>query len=359
VYSPWVTFRSTCALLATLAVAAIACSDDASSSDSSGAGASTGVGAGNSTSSSSGAGASGGVPSGVSFEERCGAPEVMACYAFDASNDVAAVVNDSGFSAPAFDGAMFAEGGGALQMDVVEGSGPDTSGSATLPFDGTVGVGETLYLQWRQRFSASFIDEAYDANGWKQLIIHENTSTAGCSDSEIVVTNDGESRDFPIVYHACNVFHAPRENPVDGNQFEFDLQPGGDTRCLYSWIENSLDFTEPSDDVDEVACIAYHPDEWMTFQVGVHLNEWCTSMPYDQCPPNSRIQLWVAREGEPSVLVIDWPIAFYSSTDPASTAYDSVQLTPYNTNKNPGQSHAPAEVWYDSVIISKARIADP
>lgn len=352
--TPWASL----AVLATFA--AVACSDDGGDSASTAAttAGSGAAGAGNPTT-SSGTGASGGVASGVSFEERCADPAVLACYGFDTSGELDALANLSGFSDPTFDGVTFAEGDGAMHMDVLEGSGPDTSGSATLPFNGTVGVGETLYLQWRQRFSASFLDAEYDANGWKQLIIHENTSNAGCSDSEIVVTNQGESRDFPIVYHACNVFHAPRENPVDGNQYEFDLQPGGDTRCLYSWMENGLDFTEPSDDVDEVACIAYHPDEWMTFQVGVHLNEWCTTMPYDQCPQNSRIQLWVAREGEPSVLVIDWPIAFYTSTDPASTAYDSVLLTPYNTNKNPSQSHPPAEVWYDSVIISKARIADP
>jgi hypothetical protein len=97
----------------------------------------------------------------------------------------------------------------------------------------------------------------------------------------------------------------------------------------------------------------------MTFQVAVHLAAWCTTMAYEDCPEDSRIQLWVANEGEPSRLVIDWPIAFITTTDPATTRYDSVQLTPYNTNKNPGQAHPPGAVWYDSLIVSKARIPDP
>jgi hypothetical protein len=348
-----------CCSWVAIAVLLLGCSDSEPSegTDSAGGAASTsssGSGAGSSSSGNGGA-----PPTGVSFDERCADPNVIACFGFDDSAETNAVLSASGHAAPVHDAATYAEGSGAIHMQVLEGSGADSSGSATLDFGSAVGVGETLYVQWRQRFSASFIDTVYEANGWKQILVHENTSTAGCSDSEIVVTNQGESRDFPIAYHACNVFHSPRENPVDGNQYEFDLQPGGDSRCLYSWMENNLDFLEPSDDVDEVACIGYRPDEWMTFQLAVHVNAWCTSLPYDSCPEDSRLQLWVSYQGESPRLVIDWPIALYTSTDPNTTAYDSVQLTPYNTNKDPNQSHEPAELWYDSVIVSRARIADP
>ena len=319
----------------------------------------SGTGGSTSASSSSGSGASAGAPSGVSFEERCASAEVLACFGFDSEAETTPYLSDSGFSPPAFDGATYAEGAGAIHMLVEAGSPADTSGSAVLDFPEGVGVGETLYVQWRQRFSASFIETAYAANGWKQLLIHENTSTAGCSDSEIVVTNQGEDRDFPIVYHACNIFHSPVENPVDGDIYEHDLQPGGPTRCRYSWMEQGLDFVEPSDDVDETACIGYAADQWMTFQVVVHLNAWCYQTAYDSCPEDSRIELWVTPEGGQRSVVIDWPIAFTTTTDPATTRYDSLQLTPYNTNKDPAQSHPPAELWYDSVIVSRAPIADP
>lgn len=344
-----------------LACASFACGSgsdpDGTGSGPSGAGGS-GTGTGT-ASTSSGQGASGGVPSQVPFAERCAAPEVIGCWGFDTAAETDPYLVASGLTPPAFDAVTFAEGAGSIHMQVLPGSDADTSGQANLDFTSGVAPGETLYLQWRQRFSTDFIGTTYDANGWKQLLVHENTSTAGCSDSEIVVTNQGEDRDFPIPYHACNVFHSPVENPVNGNIYEFDLQPGGDSRCLYSWMENNLDFTEPSDDVDEVACIGYLPDQWMTFQLAVHLTSWCYQIPYDQCPEDSRIELWVSYEGQLPNHVIDWPIAFLSTSDPATTAYDSVQLTPYNTNKNPAQSHPPAELWYDSVIASKARIPDP
>ena len=42
-----------------------------------------------------------------------------------------------------------------------------------------------------------------------------------------------------------------------------------------------------------------------------------------------------------------------------SHAKQSVQLTPYDANKSASQSLPAAELWYDSVIVSRARIGDP
>jgi hypothetical protein len=89
------------------------------------------------------------------------------------------------------------------------------------------------------------------------------------------------------------------------------------------------------------------------------LNEWCTAASYDECPENSRIELWVSQEGQPPAHVIDWPIAFITTTDPGTTGYASVQLTPYNTDKDSAQDHPATELWYDSVIVSRTRIPDP
>ncbi|MBW2527185.1 MAG: hypothetical protein JRI23_23590, partial [Deltaproteobacteria bacterium] len=91
----------------------------------------------------------------------------------------------------------------------------------------------------------------------------------------------------------------------------------------------------------------------------VHIASWCTATSYEQCPQDSRFELWVTQEGGPTIEVIDWPIALWATTDPATTEYDSVQLTPYNTNKSPTQGHPPAELWYDSVIVSTAPIPNP
>ena len=213
---------------------ALSCGDDVDRTSTGGAGGTTTTGGGTPTGTATGTatgtggtGGTGGVETGLSFAERCAGAEVLACWGFDTAAETDPYLHDSGFSPPEFDNVVFAEGGGSIHMRVEQGSDAYTSGHANLEFPPGVGVGETLYLQWRQRFSASFIETEYDANGWKQLIIHEN-DTAGCSDSEIVVTNSSESRDYPIVYHACNIFHSPVENPVDGDIWEHNLQPGGD-----------------------------------------------------------------------------------------------------------------------------------
>ncbi|MFN0253747.1 MAG: hypothetical protein ACKV2T_43160 [Kofleriaceae bacterium] len=300
-------------------------------------------------------------PQGRTFEERCAEPEVIACFGFDSPSETTPYLNDSGHRPPVFDSALAADGAGSIRMTVAAGSGPDTSGSFVLDFPpGTgIGEGETLFVQWRQRFSRAFLEADFGpgALGWKQMLVHENTSTAGCSPSEIVATSD---RGFGILYHACNVFESPRENPVDGDIYEHDLQPGGPSRCLYSWLERGLDHVEPSDDVDEVACLGYLPDQWMTFAIGVHLTRWCTDADYDACPPDSRLQLWIGEEGaSASNLAIDWPFALRATTSPATTVYDSLQFTPYHTGKNPSVAHPTGELWYDSVIISRAPIGDP
>jgi hypothetical protein len=71
----------------------------------------------------------------------------------------------------------------------------------------------------------------------------------------------------------------------------------------------------------------------------------------------------VANEGQPSKLVIDL-------SPEKNTGYDLVNLEPaakygkvwlsvYNTNKDASQDHPTAYTWYDELIISKTRIADP
>lgn len=362
--------RSLVIVVAALATAAVAGSCGDESGESGGAGA-AGSGAAASGGSGDGAagpggdgaggtagGGAGGPGGGATWDERCSAPDVIACFGFDSAGETDPYLSDSGFSPPQFDGAMFAEGTGAVKMRVEPGSGPDTSGSFVLDFSPGIGVGETLYVQWRQRFDEAFLTSDFGGAGWKQMLVHENTSTAGCSDSEVVV-NARYGDNFPVVYHACNIFHAPVENPVDGNVYEFDLQPGGDNRCLYSWLEQGLDHLEPTDDVDELACVGYLPDQWLTFQLAVHLNEWCTMSDYDACPENSRLELWVTTEEGVTTQTLDWPIALRTTTDPATTRYDSLQFTPYHTDKDPSIQHPAGELWYDSVVISRAPIASP
>ncbi len=75
------------------------------------------------------------------------------------------------------------------------------------------------------------------------------------------------------------------------------------------------------------------------------------------------MQLWVAEEGKPSVLVIDMSPESGTGYDLVNTVpwakYGKVWLLPYNTHKDPKQVHPTAYTWYDELIISRKRISDP
>jgi hypothetical protein len=45
--------------------------------------------------------------------------------------------------------------------------------------------------------------------------------------------------------------------------------------------------------------------------------------------------------------------------DPANEKCGKVWLLPYNTNKDPASSYPVAYTWYDELLISRNRIADP
>ncbi len=94
----------------------------------------------------------------------------------------------------------------------------------------------------------------------------------------------------------------------------------------------------------------------MTFQVHIKLGAWVNGEFV-----GSYVQLWVAREGQPSKLVIDWG-PYNLTADPSSAIgqqYGKIWLLPYNTNKSATVTYPIAYTWYDELIISRNRIADP
>src|SRR5436309_7314983 len=102
-------------------------------------------------------------------------------------------------------------------------------------------------------------------------------------------------------------------------------------------------------------CFVYFPNEWLTYQVhvkmGPRVNDEFT---------NSYVQLWIAREGQPSQLVINWgPYYLSAGTLAENQRYGKIWLLPYQTKKNAGQVTPTAYTWYDELIISRHKIADP
>lgn len=237
-----------------------------------------------------------------------------------------------------------ASGAGSLRFEIPSNSGSDTSGSFWLNFSDDLSIqldeGDEFYIQWRQRFSSEFINTDFlGGGGWKQIIVGEGdrpgTTVYSCTQLEIVVTNPYHLG-YPAMYHSCG----QKDGQFDG---------------LFSR-----------------GSVKYSPNEWMTFQIHVKIGTWYKNDGnYHQ---DSTVQLWVSREGKAAELIVDLspePVTLgglkipgtgtgYDLANNSSAAkYGKLWLLPYNTHKDPAMSHPPGYTWYDELIISTRRIADP
>jgi hypothetical protein len=100
----------------------------------------------------------------------------------------------------------------------------------------------------------------------------------------------------------------------------------------------------------------------MTFQVRIKLGPRGTgssALQGSDIPgfTNSTVQMWGAREGQPSQLLHDWSGLVLRETE--GKEYGKIWLLPYHTHKSASQSHPVTYTWYDELIVSRSRIADP
>lgn len=315
---------------------------------------------------------------GLTFSERCSQPGVVKCVGFDSPTDFntgggraggayglnSGIVPPSGttdFTRATMDTAVKASGNGSLKFTIPSNSGSDSSGTYFTNFstDLSVQFGENseFYVQWRQRFSPEYIATDYTGGGgWKQIIIGTgdqaaNKLYASCTSLETVVQNY-YARKFPRMYNSCtgSASHGPYDNFFEKfGTFDFKLQNGRATPyCLYS--QSSSSYFAPSGN-----CFGYVPDEWLTFQVRIK-----TGPRVGDEFTNSYVTLWAAREGKASELVLDWgPYNLTAGSLAENQKYGKVWLLPYNTGKSAAQAHPTAYTWYDELVISRNKIADP
>jgi len=302
------------------------------------------------------------VAGGGDFQSRCSSPGVIRCLGFDSMKEIAGSYGDNsgtfaGAAKPTVDTEVKASGGGSLKFTIPSNSGADTSGSYFANFSPDLsvqfGANSEFYVQWRQRFSAEFLKTNYqDGEGWKQVIIGTGDQPghlySSCTTLEIVVQNTYQ-RGFAQMYHSCT--GSSSHGAYDGFQerlgpADFKLQ-NARSSCLYSHA--SLGSGSKS------SCFGYFPNEWMTFQAHVKIGPRVK----DEFA-NSYVQLWIAREGQPSQLVINWgPYNLSAGDSNEGQKYGKIWLLPYHTHKNSNQTTPTAYTWYDDLIISRQRIPDP
>jgi hypothetical protein len=299
-------------------------------------------------------------PGSLSFTARCQQPGVIKCVGFDSASDIMGGYGSnsgifSGATTPALDTSVKASGASSLKFTIPPFSGADTSGSYFTNFSSDLSVqfgeNQEFYVQWRQRFSPEFISTNYIAGGGgiKQAILTTGDTPSklwgSCEAIGVVAqTYYYYPKRFTILYNSCtgSTHHGPYDTFFEPVPNDFKLQNAMSAPfCLY---------TNPGP-----GCFGWFPDEWMTFQIRIK-----TGPRVNDEFVNSFVSLWIAREGQASVLAINWG-PYYLTAGPLAEdqKYGKVFLLPYQTEKNPTQNHPTAYTWYDELIISKMPIADP
>ena len=314
----------------------------------------------------------------MDYTTRCAQAGVIKCVGFDDVGDFNTGVGgttgpygqNAGIFAPSGtsdytkatrDTSVKSSGNSSLKFTIPANAGSDGSGSYFTNFSTELsaqfGENSEFYVQWRQRFSSELVATKYaGGGGWKQLIIGTGDQPGGkfqtsCTAMETVVQNL-QHKGFPQMYNSCtgSASHGAY-NPFEESfpPYDFKLQNGrAAPYCLYS--QSGASYFSPNGN-----CFGYSANEWMTFQVriktGPRVNDEFT---------NSYVSLWVAREGKASEQVINWgPYNLSAGAAAENQKFGKLWLLPYNTGKDASATNPVAYTWYDELIISRNKIADP
>jgi hypothetical protein len=273
---------------------------------------------------------------GASFSDLCSDSGVLFCQGFDTLPPNVVSKGGEGIfvnGTRTCDEAVWPQNcptldNGTLKFTVPSQSGTSASGLYYANFADISGdsimPGETVFWRWKQRFSRQFLETVFvGGGGWKQGMIGDPDDWS-CSNNEVVIIN-GYNRGYPQMYHACGLYEG---FDTSVGAYDFDLQPGGETSCLFNTKGGGPE------------CFGYVADEWMQFQIGI---EYATD-------GKDRVQLWAAREG-----ASDWTHLIDHSLDlvDVPAGFGKVWFLPYNTYKDSTHVHPEAYTWYDELIVSK------
>jgi hypothetical protein len=349
----------------------------------------------------------------LDFAARCAGPGVVRCVDFDSNawvpdhNPCPSALNavqcttkpshDDGYNfgvspnwdnlkIPVIDTGVKASGAGSMRMTFPAGGGTGSAGSWFTNFSADnsfqLSAGQEVWIQYRVRYDDAMLNRNNFpgnssnlpgfSNGFKTADIsfgdtpscappggNSNTCASSCPTSPnggttiVTQVNSWEgwtsSGGRPVFQMYAN---------CSGNFAYLGMTGVGYyrqnvTRCPYPGPWN------------EPPCVAWHPNEWMTVKYHIKIGTWNSW--------SSTIQAWVAREGQPSVLVIDCsPTATNKCSNNGGSTVDGwwlendqpnvwrlgkVWLHPYQTNLI--NAVGGGSVWYDELIISRQNIADP
>ncbi len=315
------------------------------------------------------------------FTTRCATAGVVRCYGFDTDADFTNCVGGvsgcygynfgvlppsgtSDYTKIVRDTTVKASGASSMKTIIPSYGGSDSSGEWFTNFSDDLsvqfGAKSSFYIQWQQRFSDDFLANDYETHqGWKQADISTgdqagmpNVIYSSCSATELVQQNVF-LRGFPELYNSCtgSVSHGPYNGLIeyiDGGANSLLQNARPDPFCTYNQMYTS--WFPPIGN-----CFGYFANEWMTFQLGFVIgprveDEWA----------GSYIYLWIAREGHASETVIAFgPYNLTAGPSVENQRFGKAWLMAYQTAKDDMIFYPEAYTWYDNLIISTNRIADP
>lgn len=336
------------------------------------------------------------------FELRCMAPGVIKCVDFDDVSDITGewglqpqgVINHPGGISPGYgftviDTTIKASGAGSMKMPIKGGQVGNFSGDffANFSDDYSVQFGENtdFYIQHRIRMDDGYVYAARGdgtqptgITGMKQGMVgagSQGTTLQGapnttggpftsCTDLEIVWQNNNRLG-VPQMYHNCGRFQgftypqgsSPWFPGSDERRQSTPVDPG----CY--WGAPGFDSTPPiltvnSRTAPDGNCQGYYANEWMTIQTHVHvgpLGLLSDGGGLSTYYTNSHVDQWISREGGPPIQTQDYNINL-GPINPTSQKYGQIWLLPFSGSEN---FPLDATVWYDDLIISTQRIAEP
>jgi hypothetical protein len=227
------------------------------------------------------------------------------------------------------------------------------------------GPGESLTIQFRFFWDLNVYNTTYLSN------VVTGAIQEGIKIFDIGGGDGGTSNDLKLVTVTQNQHRFLRQYQGPSSLGLYDAYPGqpgvyqnqirdisGVQTCDYA-AEGAVGPTGPR---SVTGCAHFWPNEWTTLKLRLDLGARVTGAP---SYVHARSRLYMARDGEDSVLLHDWNqstpgyVPFFFNDPSLNNKYFVLYFFPYMTNKDARQLTPLGHVWYRDLIVDRSDIPDP
>ncbi len=337
----------------------------------------------------------------ASFEERCAQPGVVLCDPLDEGrvrgvgitsrtpnatlpdalkgryrdwrwcSHVASVTPQT----PIFDDKIKTSGSGALKFTIPTRSAAGDAGYCQINFtpDNSVqfGEGDTFFVQFRVRLSCTLVFTDCDpaSQGYKKERRVYRSTDKGRTSFKVSIINAGDHPGLQYPVNSCTEQHLVLVQGPNGivagyhscGWYDGHNMKIGEERGSGLWDRQPKKAGDPGgpclirkESEASADCVLWPADEWVTITQQVTIGKWVTKL--DDPARSSNVRIWMQRQGEKPVLVIDYDRNLRAPDKPFMK-YGKIWLLPYMTNKDPLEDHPEAYMWFDELIVSRTPIA--